>query len=185
MKLLSKIDFLMKKKSLSLGAVFLIFMNVIMLITIISMTAYFMQMSKDLRDKSFEERQTISKSIANIIYSTTKESLKYIVKFYEDFIDITHAMLTRKTFIKLAKNFNENFLFNFNSKKFSDNQINQDFLKSFKFSSIIITCFIFLSKDNSLYKNNAKKINPNAIIIEYDENIISFNGGNEYVNFYG
>ena len=74
MKILSNINKFIKKKSLSLGAVFLIFMNFVMLITIISMTAYFMQTSKDLMDKSFDERQTISRSIANVIYSTTKES---------------------------------------------------------------------------------------------------------------
>ena len=75
MKILSNINKFIKKKSLSLGAVFLIFVNFVMLITIISMTAYFMQTSKDLMDKSFDERQTISRSIANVIYSTTKESL--------------------------------------------------------------------------------------------------------------
>ncbi len=75
MKTITKINAYIKKQSPSLGAVFLIFMNVVMLVTIISMTAYFMQMSKDLMDKSFDERQTISKSISNIIYSTTKESL--------------------------------------------------------------------------------------------------------------
>ena len=76
MKLITKLNALIKKQSLSLGAVFLIFMNIVMLITIISMTAYFMQTTKDFMQKSIEERQHISKSIANVIYSTTKESLK-------------------------------------------------------------------------------------------------------------
>ena len=75
MKIFTKINAYMKKKSLSLGAVFLIFMNIVMLITILAMTTYFMQMSKDLMDKSLDERREISLSIANVIYSTTKESI--------------------------------------------------------------------------------------------------------------
>ena len=75
MKIFTKINAYMKKKSLSLGAVFLIFMNIVMLITILAMTTYFMQISKDFMDKSIDERQAVSKSIANIIYSTTKESI--------------------------------------------------------------------------------------------------------------
>ena len=75
MQILTKINHFIKKNSLSLGAVFLIFMNIIMLITIISITAYFMQMTKDLMAKSLDERQTISKSIANIVYSSTKDSI--------------------------------------------------------------------------------------------------------------
>ncbi|MCQ2957343.1 MAG: ATP-binding protein [Candidatus Gastranaerophilales bacterium] len=73
LRIIGLIDAGMKKNAMSLGAVFLIFMDVIMLITIISMTAYFMQTSKNLTDKSFEERETVTKSIANIIYSAVKE----------------------------------------------------------------------------------------------------------------
>ena len=94
MKILSNINKFIKKKSLSLGAVFLIFMNFVMLITIISMTAYFMQTSKDLMDKSFDERQTISRSIANVIYSTTKESLA--TKNYNTLNEITKKLIDNR-----------------------------------------------------------------------------------------
>ncbi len=75
MKKLTKINTFFKKNTLSLGAVFLIFMNIVMLITILAMTSYFMRISKDFMDKSTDERQAVSKSIANVIYSTTKESI--------------------------------------------------------------------------------------------------------------
>ena len=75
MNAFTKINHYLKKNSMSLGAVFLIFMNIIMLITILSMTAYFMQMTKDLLNKSFDERQNVSRSIANIIYSSAKDGM--------------------------------------------------------------------------------------------------------------
>lgn len=75
MNAFTKINHYLKKNSCSLGAVFLVFMNIIMLITILSMTAYFMQMTKDLMNKSFDERQNVSRSIANIIYSSAKDGM--------------------------------------------------------------------------------------------------------------
>ena len=75
MNAFTKINHYLKKNSCSLGAVFLVFMNIVMLITILSMTAYFMQMTKDLMNKSFDERQNVSRSIANIIYSSAKDGL--------------------------------------------------------------------------------------------------------------
>ena len=93
-----------------------------------------------------------------IIQFSNKESIKYITKFYEEFIDIISSFLVKKTFTKAARNFNEHFLLNFNAKKFIDNQTNRDFLKSFKYTSIVTVCFIFLSKDSSLYKSTSKKI---------------------------
>ena len=93
-----------------------------------------------------------------IIQFSKQESIRFITRFYEDFIDIISAFLVRKSFTKAVRNFNEHFLFNFNAKKFSDNQTNREFLKSFKYSSIVTVCFIFLSKDSSLYKSTSKKI---------------------------
>ena len=58
------------------------------------MTAYFMQTSKDLMDKSFDERQTISRSIANVIYSTTKESLA--TKNYNTLNEITKKLIDNR-----------------------------------------------------------------------------------------
>ena len=75
MKTFTKINHFFKKNSASLGAVFLIFMNIIMLITIISITAYFMQFTRDVMNKSFEERQSVSKSIANIIYTSARDGM--------------------------------------------------------------------------------------------------------------
>ena len=94
MNIFTKINHLAKKNALSLGAVFLIFMNIVMLITIISMTAYFMQMSKNLIEKSNLERQTITKSISNVIYSAAKQSYK--TKNYDTFAEVMQKMIDNK-----------------------------------------------------------------------------------------
>ena len=94
MQILTRINNFLKKHSLSLGAVFLIFMNIIMLITIISITAYFMQMTKDLMTKSFDERQTISKSIANIVYSSTKDSIA--INDYSKLNDLSKRLINNR-----------------------------------------------------------------------------------------
>lgn len=94
MNVFTKINHLAKKNALSLGAVFLIFMNIVMLVTIISMTAYFMQMTKNLIEKNNLERQTITKSISNVIYSAAKQSYK--TQNYATFGEVIKKMIDNK-----------------------------------------------------------------------------------------
>jgi hypothetical protein len=96
-----------------------------------------------------------------IIVYTEKESQKLITNFYDDFIEILYCYNSRKTFIALAKSLNEKYLYKFNSKKFPKTKESQEFLETFKYSSIIIACFIFLVKDFNLYENSGKKIKEN------------------------
>ena len=96
-----------------------------------------------------------------IIPYSEKESQKIITSFYDDFIEILNCFNSRKTFISLVKSLNEKHLFNFNSKKFPKTKESQNFLEHFKYSSIIIVCFIFLVKDHNLYESSAKKIKEN------------------------
>ena len=96
-----------------------------------------------------------------IIVYTEKESQKIITNFYDHFIEIIYCFNSRKTFITLVKSLNEKYLYNFNSKKFPNTKESRDFLESFKYSSIIIVCFIFLVKDYNLYENSGKKIKEN------------------------
>ena len=93
-----------------------------------------------------------------IIAYSEKESQKVIINFYDDFIEILYCYNSRKIFISLVKSLNEKYLYKFNSKKFPKTKESQEFLESFKYSSIIIVCFIFLVKDYNLYENSGKKI---------------------------
>ena len=97
-----------------------------------------------------------------IIPYTEKETLKIITEFYDDLIEILYCFNSRKVFVSLVKSINQKHLCNFNSKKFPKTQESKDFLESFKYSSIIIVCFIFLAKDSKLYENSAKKIKENV-----------------------
>ena len=96
-----------------------------------------------------------------IIPYTEKESQKIITNFYDDFIEIIYCFNSRKTFIALVKSINEKYLYKFNSKKFPKTKETKEFLETFKYSSIIIVCFIFLVKDYNLYENSGKKIKEN------------------------
>lgn len=96
-----------------------------------------------------------------IIPYTEKETLKMITDFYDDIIELLYCFNSRKTFVSLVKSINQKHLCNFNSKRFPKTQESKDFLESFKYSSIIIACLIFLAKDSKLYENSAKKIKEN------------------------
>ena len=100
----------------------------------------------------------IKENEENIIAYSEKESQKVIINFYDDFIEILYCYNSRKIFISLVKSLNEKYLYKFNSKKFPKTKESQEFLESFKYSSIIIVCFIFLVKDYNLYENSGKKI---------------------------
>ena len=92
---------------------------------------------------------------------TRKESQKIITNFYDDFIEILYCYNSRKMFVTLVKSFNEKYLYNFNCRKFPDTKESKVFLESFKYSSIIIVCFIFMVKDIKLYENSIKKTKEN------------------------
>ena len=95
-----------------------------------------------------------------ILYSE-KESQKIITNFYDDFIEIIYCFNSRKTFVALVKSINEKHLYKFNPNKFPKTKESQEFLESFKYSAIIIVCFIFLVKDYNLYEHSGKKIKEN------------------------
>ena len=73
-------------------------------------------------------------------------------------IDITYSFSFRKNFISLVKSLNESYLYKINLNKFPKTKEVDDFLYSFKYSSIIIVCLIFLSKDYDLFDKTKKKM---------------------------
>jgi len=92
---------------------------------------------------------------------TKKENQKIITNFYDDFIEILYCYNSRKMFVALVKSFNEKYLYNFNCQKFPDTKESKAFLESFKYSSIIVVCFIFMVKDSKLYESSIKKTKEN------------------------
>jgi hypothetical protein len=106
-------------------------------------------------------RDTFREKEEKIILYSEKESQKIITNFYDDFIEIIYCFNSRKTFVALVKSINEKHLYKFNPNKFPKTKESQEFLESFKYSAIIIVCFIFLVKDYNLYEHSGKKIKEN------------------------
>ena len=113
------------------------------------------------QNKEIKEIKENKENKEKIKKYTKKESQKIIINFYDDFIEILYCYNSRKMFIALVKSFNEKYLNNFNCQKFPDTKESKAFLESFKYSSIIIVCFIFMMKDIKLYENSIKKTKEN------------------------
>ena len=92
-----------------------------------------------------------------IIY-TEKVSQELIINFYEKMIDIIYNINIRRNFIALVKSLNESYLFNINVKNFPRTKETDEFFNCFKYSSLIIICLIFLTKDTDLFNNTKKKV---------------------------
>ena len=104
---------------------------------------------------------TIEKIEETIIIYSEKECQELILNFYEKMIDIIYNFHLRKNFINLVKSLNETYLFKLELKKFPKTREANEFLNSFKYSSIIIICLVFLTKDFDLYENTKKKVKEN------------------------
>ena len=105
--------------------------------------------------------QEFKKEEEHIIIYSEKVSQELIILFYEKMIEILYNLSLRKNFITLVKSLNESYLYNTNIKKYPKTKETEEFFNSFKYSSIIIICLIFLTKDIDLYNNSNKKIKEN------------------------
>ena len=108
---------------------------------------------------SNEDRNTADEE--TIIFYTEKVSQDIIINFYDKMIDIIYNFSYRKNFINLVKDLNEEYIININIKKFPKTKETNDFFYCMKYSSIIIICLIFLTKDLDLYENTKKKLKDN------------------------
>ena len=86
-----------------------------------------------------------------------KESIVFLTNFYESFIEL-YLSYDNNNYINNICNFNQTYFFLFDLKAFPKTTMNMKFLDTFKFSSILIICLVFLSKDESLYKDNVLKM---------------------------
>ena len=103
--------------------------------------------------KKFKEEEIIIK-----IKITNEEFTNYIIKFFEEFIQIYNSLQKKNIFISLIFEFNKKYIYSFNNKEYPDIPIKNDFFEILKYSTIIVVCLIFLSKDLDLYKKYSGKI---------------------------
>ena len=116
----------------------------------------------EFNDKNINKPKLINKELVSIpVLSNIKEndnnSIIFITKFYENFIELYLSYDTKK-YISTINNFNKTYFFLFDIKSFPKTSMNDKFIDSFKYSSILIICLIFLSKDEILYKESLTKM---------------------------
>ena len=86
-----------------------------------------------------------------------KESIVFLSNFYESFIEL-YQSYDNNNYIKNINDFNQTYFFLFDLNAFPKTNMNNKFLDIFKYSSILIVCLVFLSKDEILYKNTFLKM---------------------------
>ena len=125
--------------------------------------------SKDNSESEKEEskREEIKKHIIAIIKQeelvkkvcfSSEEFNNYIIRFFEDFIQIFYSLPKKNTFISLVLDFNKKYVYTFFNKEYPDIPIKDNFFEIFKYSTIIVVCLVFMSKDLELHKKYNSKI---------------------------
>ena len=99
-----------------------------------------------------EEEKLIKIKLINDEFSN------YIIKFFEDFIQIYNSLQKKNSFILLILEFNKKYIYSFNKIDYPETPLKNDFFEILKYSTIIVVCLIFMSKDLELHKKYCSKI---------------------------
>ena len=89
---------------------------------------------------------------------TNEEFINYIIKFFDEFIQIFYSIPKKSLYISLVLEFNKTYIYSFNTKEYPDIPQRSPFFEVLKYTSIIIVCLVFMSKDLELYKKFSSKI---------------------------
>ena len=113
--------------------------------------------------KKEEIKQSILRKIMeeeNIIKIkfTNEEFINYIIKFFDEFIQIFYSIPKKSLYISLVLEFNKTYIYSFNTKEYPDIPQRSSFFEVLKYTSIIMVCLVFMSKDLELYKKFSSKI---------------------------
>ena len=110
------------------------------------------EMMQNILQKINEEELIIK------IKLSQEEFVNYIIKFFEEFVQIFYSLPKKNAFTALVLEFNKKYIYTFNLKEYPDIPIKNNFFDIFKFSTIVVVCLVFLSKDGDLYKKYVSKI---------------------------
>ena len=89
---------------------------------------------------------------------TSEEFTTYIIKFFEEFIQVYYSLQKKNSFIQLILQFNKKYIYTFNNIDYPENPLKEDFFEILKYSTIIVVCLVFISKDSDLYKKYWSKV---------------------------
>ena len=119
--------------------------------------------SKDISSKN-SDINNLENSTNNISFENCNSS---IIEFFDDIIELCNSIEERTIFDILTKNNNKKYIIDYSKfileKNINDNKDNFNYC--FKYFCIILITFIFLSKDEILYKYNSVKIH--LLFIQY------------------
>ena len=89
---------------------------------------------------------------------TNEEFTNYMIKFFEEFIQIYNSLQKKNSFISLIFEFNKKYIYSFNSIDYPEIQLKNSYFEILKYSTIIVVCLVFMSKDFDLHKKYCSKI---------------------------
>ena len=89
---------------------------------------------------------------------TNEEFTNYIIKFFDEFIQIYNSLQKKNSFISLVFEFNKKYFYSFNNKEYPEIPLKPNFFEILKYSAIIVVCLVFLSKDGDLHKKYCGKV---------------------------
>ena len=89
---------------------------------------------------------------------TNEEFINYIIKFFDEFIQIFYSIPKKSLYISLVFEFNKTYIYSFNTKTYPDIPQRSSFFEVLKYTSIIVVCLVFMSKDLELYKKFSSKV---------------------------
>ena len=110
------------------------------------------EMKQSILRKIMEEENIIK------IKFTNEEFINYIIKFFDEFIQIYYSIPKKSLYISLVFEFNKIYIYSFNTKEYPDIPQRPLFFEVLKYTSIIVVCLVFMSKDLELYKKFSSKI---------------------------
>jgi len=114
--------------------------------------------SNENDDKNkINENKKNKNSVKDKINSNNNNSQTEIVQFFEDIIDLSNSVPNRNLFISFLNNFNKKYLLNFSKNPISKNE-NNNFMTCLKYSFVITSCLIFLSKDETSHQFNSQRL---------------------------
>ena len=106
----------------------------------------------DISNKSLLKVENVNNDNKN--FDNKNINNKFIIKFFDDLIDVANGIEEKTIFEVLINNLNKKYIFNYNESIENTKIIDEDshFNYCFKYFCIIITALLFLTKDEILYK---------------------------------
>ena len=110
-------------------------------------------------DNNNTKKSEIDEDCKNSELNQNKEAEKInnvniegVIKFYEEFIELTISLPNKNLYVSLINNFNKKYLLHYTSNT-AINQIDDiKFNECLKYSFVVIACLVFVSKDEGNHK---------------------------------